>query len=170
MSIYGFVSCASVILLGPVMGNWIDRSNRLRSAQVFLAIQNLSVALAGILLGLYFLKEDEIIEDWGDYMVTVAGATLVVIGTVANLASQGSKIVVERDWIVIVARHDNNRLAAMNAVFRTIDLTCFILSPAILGVFYDFIGSSTTAFFIAGWNLVSVTVEYSLLVKIYRCV
>ncbi len=36
VSIYGFVSCISIIMLGPVMGNWIDRSNRLTAAQVCL--------------------------------------------------------------------------------------------------------------------------------------
>ena len=33
VAIYGFVSCLSIIILGPVIGNWIDRSNRLTSAQ-----------------------------------------------------------------------------------------------------------------------------------------
>ncbi len=135
---------------------------------MFLSIQNIAVALAGISLGLYFWKEEWIVDEWGDYMITVAGSTLVVIGTVANLASQGSKIVVERDWIIVVAGRDNDRLAAMNAVFRTIDLTCFILAPAILGIFYDFVGSDVTGYLIAGWNLVSVVIEYSLLVKIYK--
>ncbi len=33
VSVYGFVSCLTIILLGPALGNWIDRSNRLSSAQ-----------------------------------------------------------------------------------------------------------------------------------------
>ncbi len=126
------------------------------------------MAVAGICLGLYFWKEDWILENWGDYMVTVAGVVTIVIGTIANLGSQGSKIVVERDWIVVVAGRDNNRLAAMNSVFRTIDLTCFVLAPAILGLFWDLLSSEVAAFFITGWNLVSVMIEYGLLVKIYR--
>ncbi len=141
----------------------------LRPFQVFLAVQNLAVAVAGIAMGLFFWKEEWILENWGDYMVTVMGVVIIVIGTVANVASQGSKIVVERDWIVVVAgRGNNDRLAAMNSVFRTIDLTCLVLAPAALGAFFDFIGADFTAFFIAGWNICSVALEYGLLVKIYK--
>ena len=84
------------------------------------------------------------------------------------MASQGSKIVVEKDWIVVIAREDNDRLAAMNSVFRTIDLTCLLVSPAVLGVVYDFIGPPAAAVFVAGWNVVSVFIEYALLAIIYR--
>jgi iron-regulated transporter 1 len=44
------------------------------------------------------------------------------VATIANLASVGSKIVLEKDWIVVIAMDDQERLAKMNAVFRTVDL------------------------------------------------
>ncbi len=74
----------------------------------------------------------------------------------------------ERDWIVVIAANDDDRLATMNSVFRTIDLTCFILAPAALGVLFDFLGHAPCALFVAGWNLVSVVVEFSLLYVIYK--
>ncbi len=136
---------------------------------MFLAIQNLSVALAGTSLSLYFWKEEWILDNWGDFMVSVMGVVVIVIGTVANVASQGTKIVVERDWIVVMAgRGDNDQLAAMNSVFRTIDLTCYVLAPSILGSLFDFIGPEFAALFIAAWNVCSVVIEYGLLLKLYR--
>lgn len=81
---------------------------------------------------------------------------------------QGSKIVVEKDWIVVIARNDNDRLATMNSVFRTIDLTCLLVSPALLGVIFDFVSDEVAAVFVAAWNIVSVVVEYALLAVIYR--
>ena len=39
VAIYGFVISISVIVFGASIGNWIDRSKRLTSAQVFLALQ-----------------------------------------------------------------------------------------------------------------------------------
>ena len=39
VSIYGFAKCFTVILFGAAIGNWIDRSKRLTSAQVFLIVQ-----------------------------------------------------------------------------------------------------------------------------------
>ena len=39
VAIYGFARCFTVIMLGAAIGNWIDRSKRLTSAQVFLTLQ-----------------------------------------------------------------------------------------------------------------------------------
>ena len=43
-----------------------------------------------------------------------------------------------------------------------------MLAPIIGGLLFDFVGYSSAALFIAGWNLVSVVVEYMLLILIYR--
>ena len=55
--------------------------------------------------------------------MNVVSGVVIAIATLANLASIGSKIVLEKDWIVVVAMNDPERLASMNAVFRTLDLT-----------------------------------------------
>ena len=91
-----------------------------------------------------------------------------MVANIANLASDGCKIVIERDWIVIVASGDQNKLASMNSVFRTIDLTALVISPAFAGIVFDFASEETAAAIIGTWNVVSVFVEYYLLVKIYR--
>ena len=39
VAIYGFSKCFTVIMLGAAIGNWIDRSERLLSTRVFLALQ-----------------------------------------------------------------------------------------------------------------------------------
>ena len=39
VAIYGFARCFTVIVFGAAIGNWIDRSERLSSTRVFLAIQ-----------------------------------------------------------------------------------------------------------------------------------
>ena len=56
----------------------------------------------------------------------------------------------------------------MNAVFRTIDLTALVISPAIAGIIFDFINDEAAAALIGVWNVVSVFVEYYLLVLIYK--
>ena len=43
-----------------------------------------------------------------------------------------------------------------------------MLAPIIGGLLFDFVGYSSAALFIAGWNLVSVVVEYMLLILIYN--
>ena len=39
VGIYGFAKCFTVIMFGAVIGNWIDRSKRLTSAKIFLALK-----------------------------------------------------------------------------------------------------------------------------------
>ena len=58
--------------------------------------------------------------------VNVVSGVVIAIATLANLASVGSKIVLEKDWIVVVSMNDPERLASMNAVFRTIDLLTLV--------------------------------------------
>ena len=55
--------------------------------------------------------------------VNVVAAVFITLATLANLASVGSKIVLEKDWTVVVAMDDPDKLASMNAVLRTLDLT-----------------------------------------------
>ena len=93
---------------------------------------------------------------------------MIVISDVANLSSVGSKIVVEKDWIVVVAGGDENKLATMNSVFRTIDLTALVISPTFAGLIIDFASSEAAAATIGVWNLVSVVIEYYLLLLIYK--
>ena len=56
----------------------------------------------------------------------------------------------------------------MNAVFRTIDLTTYILAPTLVGAVMSFWKPAGAAIFLAGWNLVSVVFEYGLLYAIFR--
>ena len=93
---------------------------------------------------------------------------MILVANFGNLASVGQKIVVEKDWIVVVAGDDDERLASMNAVFRTIDLTALVLSPSFAGLFFDFTSSAVTAAILGCWNLVSVIIEYVMLKIIYN--
>ena len=91
-------------------------------------MQNILVALDCFLLAAYFY-----VPEWFDDLfkspetsVNVVAGVVIAIATLANLASVGSKIVLEKDWIVVVSMNDPERLASMNAVFRTIDLLTLV--------------------------------------------
>ena len=75
---------------------------------------------------------------------------------------------VEKDCIVVVAGEDESRLATMNAIFRTIDLTALVLSSTFAGIIFDFTSHAATAGVIGVWNLVSVVLEYWLLVVVFQ--
>ncbi len=146
VAIYGFARSVSVILFGAAVGNWVDRSQRLTSAKFFLGTQvrgilvrmyihtghghditlfkNLLLILDCLLLAVFFWQRPWFEENMGgpETATTVMSAIVIFIATLANLASVGSKIVIEKDWIVVVSEDDQERLAQMNAVFRTLDL------------------------------------------------
>ena len=65
-------------------------------------------------------------------------------------------------------RGNNDRLAQINSVFRTIDLATMSLAPLSAGFIFNFIGNSAAAYFIAAWNVISVFFEYLLLKSIYK--
>ena len=76
------------------------------------------------------------IPEWFDNLfnsqrasVNIVSGFVIALATLANLASVGSTIVMEKDWIVFVAMDDPERLASMNAVFRTLDLTTLVRNP-----------------------------------------
>ena len=101
VSIYGLVLSISVIIFGAPIGNWIDKSKRLKAARLFLAIQNLVTALTCAILGLYFAEVK--IEKWPSWIVEGVPVIVIILATISRLASVGSKIVVEKDWVVVIS-------------------------------------------------------------------
>merc|ERR1712042_416654 len=77
-------------------------------------------------------------------------------------------IIIQKDWIVVIAGNDTDILAKMNSILRTIELTTYMLAPAAAGQLFTFFGFGYTGIIIAGWNIVSVCLEYFLLSLIYK--
>ena len=72
------------------------------STKVFLVVQNLSTAISCIILGLYFGNEFD--HHGSSYKLSniIIGVT-IILATIAQIASVGSRIVVEKDWIVVIS-------------------------------------------------------------------
>jgi len=168
VSAYGLANCAVSIIFGASLGNWIDSSQRLRAAKTFLIIQNFSVAVDCILLAAYFHWQEEAVEYFGVWITILVAVLSIVIALVSTLSSAGSKIVVEKDWIVVIAGGDDDKLASMNSIFRTIDLVCLTVSPVLAGLLFHYSGYVITPIVIGAWNICSVVFEYLLLVSIYE--
>ena len=58
----------------------------------------------------------------------------------------------------------------LNARMRAIDLLCSLLAPLTVGLIMSYTSLLVSAIVIAGWNVFSVVVEYSLLSRVYRLV
>lgn len=80
-------------------------------AQISLIIQNVAVIICGVLL-LIMLKLEEHIQH--PYTMLLE-ANIIIIGSVADLFSVGTKIAVEKDWVVVIAGSDKSLLASKYA-------------------------------------------------------
>lgn len=167
-AVYGLVVAGSVLVLGAIIGDWVDKNARLKVAQTALVIQNVSVILCGIILMMVFLHKDELLTMYHGWVLTSCYILIITIANIANLASTATAITIQRDWIVVVAGEDRSRLADMNATVRRIDQLTNILAPMAVGQIMTFGSAVIGCGFISGWNLVSMCVEYFLLWKVYQ--
>ena len=77
-------------------------------AQVSLVIQNVAVIVCGVLLLIMLELERHIQRPF----VMMLEAIIIIVGSIADLSSIGTKIAVERDWVVVIAGSDKSLLAS----------------------------------------------------------
>uniref|UniRef100_A0A0B8RQ38 Solute carrier family 40 member n=1 Tax=Philothamnus irregularis TaxID=1899461 RepID=A0A0B8RQ38_9SAUR len=167
-AVYGLVVAGSVLLLGAIIGDWVDKNSRLKVAQMSLIVQNVSVILCGILLMIVFLFKAQLINLYQGWLLTLCYILVISIANIANLASTATAITIQRDWVVVVAGDNRSKLADMNATIRRIDQLTNILAPMAVGQIMTFGSPVIGCGFISGWNLISMCIEYTLLYKVYK--
>ncbi|OCT61384.1 solute carrier family 40 member 1 [Xenopus laevis] len=165
-AVYGLVVSGSVLLLGAVIGDWVDNNKRLKAARTSLLVQNVSVIFCGIILMMVFRYKVQLATQH-NWALTVCYILVIIIASIANIGSTATGIIIERDWIVVVAGGDKCTLAGMNATIRRIDQVTNILAPMAVGQIMTFASLETGCGFVSGWNLMSVCAEYVLLRKVY---
>lgn len=167
-AVYGLVVAGSVLLLGAIIGDWVDRNPRLKVAQTSLLVQNSCVIVCGILLMVVFQFKEQLVELYNGWILTTCYILVITIANIANLASTATSITIQRDWVVVVAGQDSSKLADMNATVRIIDQLTNILAPMLVGQIMAFGSHFIGCGFISGWNLCSMCLEYALLWKVYQ--
>ncbi|KAG7463819.1 hypothetical protein MATL_G00180740 [Megalops atlanticus] len=167
-AVYGLVVAGSVLLLGAIIGDWVDKNPRLKVAQTSLVVQNSAVILCGALLMVVFNFKEQLSGLYNGWILTTCYIMVITIANIANLASTATSITIQRDWIVVVAGEDRSKLADMNATVRIIDQLTNILAPMLVGQIMAFGSHFMGCGFISGWNLCSMCVEYFLLWKVYQ--
>lgn len=166
VAIYGLVETASVATLGVLVGNLVDKCPRLRMVQFSLGIQNGSVVAAGLAVVMLLL------HPWatpGGFSVFVMLVVIVnVFGAISALAGMAMDVVVERDWVVLIAeKQAPGSLTKINSVMRRIDLSCKLLAPIVVGFMMSSVSVLASPVLIAVWNIISVGIEYWLLHHVY---
>ncbi|KPP77549.1 solute carrier family 40 member 1-like [Scleropages formosus] len=169
-AVFGLVVAGSVLLLGALIGDWVDRNPRNKVAHASLFIQNISVTVCSIVLMLVFSYKQWIEQIWNGWLTVVCYTVVIVLADVANLASTALTIAIQRDWIVVITGYNRGHLAGMNATMRRIDQVTNILAPLAVGQVMTLASNVVGCGFILGWNLVSLIVEFIFLSRVYRIV
>ena len=164
-AIYGLVLSSTAVLFAPVIGDWIDRKRRLTVIRITLVLQNILVTTCAlfILLLLYNVTNNS-------HLLKLLQAVVIIIGSAANLAGQGEKISITKDWVVVVCKGNNDILANTNALFRRVDLSVDIMAPVAVGFLMTVISDVSGIIFICSWNIVSMIANYALLLHVYKTV
>ena len=163
---YGLATTATVIVFGPMVGDWIDHTARLLAIKITLAVQHTFVIVNSVLLLIYFFK-DETVSDTNLMFVQVS---TIVLRCVSNLASSSRAIIIQKDWVVVVSAGDSDFLADLNSWMRRIDLITKCIAPPLCGIFFLKLHHIGGLIFIASWNLVSMILEYLFLKKVYKSI
>ncbi|CAG7922283.1 unnamed protein product [Penicillium olsonii] len=164
MSVYALSRGLAAIVFAPVVGHYIDVTNRLKVVRVSIVLQRLAVATSCAIF--FFLKVEVQMARGLQYSLL---ATLALLACMEKLCSIMNMVSVERDWVVVVAGDDHQRLKAMNAQMRRIDLICKLLGPLFIA-FMDTISTKIAILVNLAMNVCSVALEYHSIAKVYQMV
>ncbi|CAM6128922.1 unnamed protein product [Calypogeia fissa] len=166
-AVYGLTEAASIAIFGVIVGNWVDRTSRLKVVQISLGVQNSSIIIAGIAMVALLGFPGSSLPGGSRAFITLV-VVVNVSGAFARLSGLANNLVVERDWVVVISENQaTEMLAQMNSVMRRIDLSCKLLAPVLVGALMSSLSPLWCAVTIASWNAASFGFEYWFLHKVY---
>lgn len=94
---------------------------------------------------------------------------LVHVGGALNMLFQGlSNVILERDWVVVLADGDDTWLRSITANLKSIDLSCNLVAPFFVSLIQMAGGSGTIAWALSAGNLIMIYLQYTALHRIYH--
>jgi iron-regulated transporter 1 len=192
---YGLVTYSTVCFFGSSIGRYIDKSNRLAVARLFIGLENLAVLTATVMCYILLSRDKDTTMISGPLYDTKSVLLLVsihLLGAVAMILDSGFLVAVERDWIVVMSvvasnihkskdsstkeeEEDNTQkewLSDTNVKMRQIDLSCKILAPAISGILLASLDDGTSenhGYNLRGATLMIGGVNATALIVEYIC-
>ncbi|KAF7546509.1 hypothetical protein G7Z17_g8390 [Cylindrodendrum hubeiense] len=154
MSVYAMVRGASAIVLSSLVGQYIDREDRLKVVRLSIVLQRTVVAASCVI----FLALGRA-QNASPALRAGLLVLLVIMACVEKLAAM-------MNLVVVVAKDDMTALRSMNSQMRRIDLICKLFGPFFIGV-VDGISTETAILVNLGMNCVSVVIEYFSIAKVY---
>lgn len=159
-SIYALGRALAGTLLSPIVGSYVDRTNRLKAIRSSIIWQRFSVAAScGLFLVLFAARQSRL-TFWLCFPATV------LLACFEKLAAISNTIAVERDWIIVVADAIAAPRQSLNATLRRIDLCCKLLAPLVVA-FIEAFSTTLAIWTVFGMTTASMLVEYLAIAQVY---
>ncbi|KAF8060042.1 solute carrier family 40 member 1 [Scenedesmus sp. PABB004] len=129
VSAYGLLEDVARLGAGPLVGGYVDRTERLPAAVACYGVQNGAIAVSAAAAGL-------LVRFGASLGAAASGAllwTTVLAGACSSVGSLGAAVAVEREWPAVLCGDDAARLGQVNSVLRAIDLSSQMLAPVAAG-------------------------------------
>lgn len=154
-AVFNFLLYSFKIIMLPVVGRWVDSTNRLNLIARGTFGQTTCIVCSSSLLLLlaYRVLQDRDLAD--SPLDVVLFGVLILVGIAGDLLSAASTLGIEKDWIVIIAAGDEELLTYLNTRLRRIDLACKFLAPFFFGVAVS-LPSSRWSQVVVGTSFVSI--------------
>ena len=163
-SVYALVRAASAICFAPLVGRWVDQSDRLKTVRLSIIGQRGAVILS--CFGFWALSTDASdLPGFGPSLI----AMLVLLACVEKLCSIMNLIAIERDWVVVIADNCRCRLEVLNSQMRRIDLVCKLIGPLAIAL-VDGYSTTVAIVVVSSMNASSVLIEYFAIAKVYHII
>eukprot|EP00520_Triparma_pacifica_P018807 CAMPEP_0118663226 /NCGR_PEP_ID=MMETSP0785-20121206/17294_1 /TAXON_ID=91992 /ORGANISM="Bolidomonas pacifica, Strain CCMP 1866" /LENGTH=323 /DNA_ID=CAMNT_0006556907 /DNA_START=67 /DNA_END=1035 /DNA_ORIENTATION=- len=182
-STYGLFCCLSSLLGMGAVGAYIDRSSRISAFRAILVWQNISVAACTVACYVLLVMKENACEEsnfnlkapfFQDPFTTYLLIFIHVMGASAQMASQGSSVSIEKDWVPEISKEyaDHGWLTQTNVQMRQIDLGCKVIAPVFAGVVVAWGGEDMKPACVAMgvFNLLTVMVEWASSKRVYDMV
>ncbi|KAL6722664.1 hypothetical protein Aduo_017769 [Ancylostoma duodenale] len=166
IAIHQLLDSLAKLVLTPVLGSLLDKTNRNKGMQAVLFVNNVTISLSALI---FFFNLSETQKPQVQWVKTLYLLFAILFGSVSRVASEAQKTAFTKDWIVVViAKTKGARLSTQNAAMTVIDQASSLLTPLIAGVMLDSMTRAWCCIVIIAWNILSWSVEASMLLWIYR--
>ncbi|KAK6840564.1 hypothetical protein PG995_016318 [Apiospora arundinis] len=166
VSIHGIGRSLAAVLLGPWVGAFVDRQDRLRAMHRAVFCQRASVVLSCALMLMVRRMQHSLTEAHG-LTLHVCLCLFFALACVEKVAAMANFVAWERDWVVVVAEAHGLRRQNFNASLRRVDLACKLFAPSLVG-FLDTYWSQLAMCVVLVWNVCSIAVEFWATRRVYN--
>ncbi|GMT04943.1 hypothetical protein PENTCL1PPCAC_27117, partial [Pristionchus entomophagus] len=151
------------LILLPIIGNYLDSSERHKGMQIILLCNNIFIACSAVA---FFLSLSKFFDET---MTIVLLIVALLLNALSRVASEAQKAAFNKDWIIVIVRESKvGKLSTHNSVFSAIDQIAAFSAPFLSGECMEIIGKPQTALVFMGWNIVSWVIESLVIRHLYQ--